>query len=263
MSDLKLTEKQKLEKLLDMGGGYVLNFSNRTFYEFVFEHCRMDIDDEKYSSYGDSKAKRLREFWSLESNQIISKLIFAFLEHIEFLILENEIKPPDSRLIEESRSIAERLASLYADDNDEQSMDVHFEEIRTQIIEQLQQAQYTVWVAVAWFTDQGLFDQLLKLRNRGVNVQVIIVDDGINQSSGIPFKRWFESYRIKQSGSNNNLMHNKFCIIDLKTVLHGSYNWTYRAQYNNETMTIVNGRPNAEKFAIQFIELKTKAMKSV
>ena len=28
-------------------------------------------------------------------------------------------------------------------------------------------------------------------------------------------------------------MHHKFCVVDLKKVIHGSYNWTKKAQYNN------------------------------
>jgi len=34
MSDLSGSERRKLEKLLGMGGGYVLNFSDRTFGDF-------------------------------------------------------------------------------------------------------------------------------------------------------------------------------------------------------------------------------------
>ena len=37
MSDLTLVEKQKLEKLLGMETGYVLNFSNPRFADFVLE----------------------------------------------------------------------------------------------------------------------------------------------------------------------------------------------------------------------------------
>jgi hypothetical protein len=35
MSDLTFIEKTKLEKQFQMGGGYVLDFSNRTLAEFV------------------------------------------------------------------------------------------------------------------------------------------------------------------------------------------------------------------------------------
>jgi len=34
-------------------------------------------------------------------------------------------------------------------------------------------------------------------------------------------------------------MHNKFCVIDSKTVVTGSYNWTKKAQSNYENITII------------------------
>jgi hypothetical protein len=37
MSDLTAIEKRKLERLLGLGSGYVLNFSNRTFEEFILD----------------------------------------------------------------------------------------------------------------------------------------------------------------------------------------------------------------------------------
>jgi phosphatidylserine/phosphatidylglycerophosphate/cardiolipin synthase-like enzyme len=50
-------------------------------------------------------------------------------------------------------------------------------------------------------------------------------------------------------------MHHKFCIIDLKTVVHGSYNWTNKARWNKETVSIDNSRELAEKFATEFVAL--------
>jgi phosphatidylserine/phosphatidylglycerophosphate/cardiolipin synthase-like enzyme len=56
------------------------------------------------------------------------------------------------------------------------------------------------------------------------------------------------------------MMHNKFCIIDLKIVIHGSYNWTNRAKFNNETIEVVSSHEVAEKFSDQFIQLKRTAL---
>ena len=43
MSDLTAVEKQKLEKALEMSTGYVLNFSNNSFTDFVFNSVGLDI----------------------------------------------------------------------------------------------------------------------------------------------------------------------------------------------------------------------------
>jgi hypothetical protein len=81
MSDLTSIEKRTLEKLFEMGSGYVLNFSDRTFNDFVFDNTAIDIKHDKYCTDGASKARRLRSFWKLESNHTVGRLTKAFLEY--------------------------------------------------------------------------------------------------------------------------------------------------------------------------------------
>jgi len=81
MSDLLASEKRKLEKLLQMGGGYVLDFNNRTFAEFVDEKVRRNIDDPLYDNGSNSKAQRLRKFWDTEPNQLVGRLLDALIYH--------------------------------------------------------------------------------------------------------------------------------------------------------------------------------------
>lgn len=55
MSDLSNSEKRKFERLLDMGSGYVLNFSNRTFEEFFIDNIGRSIYDSRYDYGSGSK----------------------------------------------------------------------------------------------------------------------------------------------------------------------------------------------------------------
>ena len=81
MSDLNSSEKRKLERLFGMGSGYVLDFSNRTFAEFVEDSVRRDIYDARYDHGSGSKANRLRGFWNEESNPIVARLLGATLDY--------------------------------------------------------------------------------------------------------------------------------------------------------------------------------------
>ena len=85
MSSLKLAERQILEQHFGMSGGWVLNFTDRTFGEFVFEAVERDIHNEKYRAGGTSKANKLRAFWKLETDQLAGKLILALLEYDDTL----------------------------------------------------------------------------------------------------------------------------------------------------------------------------------
>lgn len=80
MSDLKFHERDALESLFDMGGGYVLDFSNATF-EMFFKDYGIDIYDSRYEDYGHSKAKRLRAFWIKESNQVVGEVLDGLIQY--------------------------------------------------------------------------------------------------------------------------------------------------------------------------------------
>lgn len=58
--ELKRSEKNLVDKALDMEQGYVLDFSNRTIEEYFEDEFDLEFYDQKYSGNGDSKAKRLR-----------------------------------------------------------------------------------------------------------------------------------------------------------------------------------------------------------
>jgi hypothetical protein len=107
MSDLNNQEKRKLERLFAMGSGYVFDFSNRTFAEFVEDTVGRNIYDAKYSYGSGSKANRLRGFWSEEPNHLTARLVRELISYGE----ENGFLKNDApELIEACKKIAERLA---------------------------------------------------------------------------------------------------------------------------------------------------------
>jgi hypothetical protein len=83
MSNLSYVEKRKFEQFLGMSTGYVLDFSNRTFAEFVRDSTGRDIYDSTYDYASGSKANRLRAFWQKESNPVVGKLMGDMLEYAD------------------------------------------------------------------------------------------------------------------------------------------------------------------------------------
>lgn len=130
-----------------------------------------------------------------------------------------------------------------------------FEKIQQEIIGEIRKAKYIIWVAVAWFTDDAIFKELIKKKQEGLNIQIIVSNDKINEK--LNFESHFETYRINPFGIFcDNIFHNKFCIIDLNTVIQGSYNWSKKAQYNGEGIDTVKSIVHAEEYAERFKELK-------
>ncbi len=114
---------------------------------------------------------------------------------------------------------------------------------------------------MAWFTEDELFFQLLRCAQQGLDVQLIIMDDPINQGSGLDYqllvhhgaKVWFYP-------DGAATMHHKFCLIDNNIALTGSFNWTRKASlHNSETLLRLSlDDKTAKSFTEEFEKVKVK-----
>lgn len=124
MSNLSPRDKAALESLFDMSSGYVLNFSDATFGDFFGDGFNIDIHSDKYQRHGTSKAKKLREFWRVEPDNLVGSVILALVEHKEAMRDGAGLNWPDSgsddtdaqqkkeeELIAKCKDIANRLCS--------------------------------------------------------------------------------------------------------------------------------------------------------
>ena len=110
MSSLKTNDKQILEKLFQMTGS-VLNFTNRTFAEFFRDNLGVDIYAEKYNYASGSKANRIRGFWMVTDDTLVSKFIIELISYIENQVLIGNLSEEDfpQKLIEKGCEIAGKL----------------------------------------------------------------------------------------------------------------------------------------------------------
>lgn len=129
---------------------------------------------------------------------------------------------------------------------------VFFSGIREQIILNLKSAKNKIVVAVAWITDTVILNELLLKASEGVFIEILIYNDKINDVNlfkGI-YKYNASIYLSKK------MMHNKFCVIDDKIVLNGSFNWTKNANTNSENLQVIHSELLAKQFLSEFSELK-------
>jgi phosphatidylserine/phosphatidylglycerophosphate/cardiolipin synthase-like enzyme len=130
---------------------------------------------------------------------------------------------------------------------------VFFDEIKDTIIQGIRNAKYTIWVAVAWFTDEEIFEELKLRKKAGVNIRIITSDEDGNKYLMKKLESNFETTKVPMSGYNR--IHDKFCIIDFEYVMHGSYNWSKNARGNEETWATALDRDFVRKFADEFMRL--------
>ncbi|MFJ7738927.1 phospholipase D-like domain-containing protein [Lysinibacillus sp. NPDC097287] len=247
---VKLFVSVGFEDMYEMNKGFVAEDLKKSHIS------RKDYVNSRLKKINNSK--KLKEFIEIFINAVLielNKKPIEDTEEKEFIANLNTIIKSNGYCIVKTE---DRYSVLSNDTyNEPVELKTHFEDIQNQIIKEIKRAKYTIWVAVAWFTDPKLFDELVKKKNEGLNVQIIVIEDDTNKKYGFNFEEHFETYRLRQHGMfKNNIMHNKFCVIDLKTVISGSYNWTKKAQYNDESIDIKHSRDATEPYATKFIELK-------
>lgn len=107
MSSLTPLEKRHLEDLFGMSGGYVLSFTNDSFAQLFRDTANIEIYDIRYAFNGESKARRLRSFWELESDPLVGKILSTILEFWKY---ENDKKgAPTNAGYSECKKIVGRL----------------------------------------------------------------------------------------------------------------------------------------------------------
>ena len=137
----------------------------------------------------------------------------------------------------------------------------YFSGIRSRIIPHLNNANKIVQVAMAWFTSSELYNALLDCLKRGVKVELVLLDDAINYMNYAPDFNQFikEGGELRIARSNIGLMHHKFCVVDEKIAITGSYNWTYYAETRNvENIVISDNNEIIRLFSLEFQRLKNK-----
>ena len=110
MANLSFREKANFEELFDMRTGYVMDFSNNSFARFIGDTVNIDIyGGTGYEEYS-SKANKLRQIWSDESDNVVGTLMEALLNYCEdYKLRKNQLTAYDQKKIGELRLVAERL----------------------------------------------------------------------------------------------------------------------------------------------------------
>ena len=135
--------------------------------------------------------------------------------------------------------------------------------IQAEILNDIRRAKKSIKVAVSWFTDPSIIDELInQVRTNRLDVKVIVSGDEWNI---IEFERFYKLQRLgatvnkKGAKEFNQLgfMHTKFMIVDDQYTREGSYNFTKNAQYQDNHFDRTNNFANR---LLQFNELLNKSV---
>lgn len=247
--------EEQLQLTPYLGGSQLVELFNKAGLRDIYENALPDKLSRP--AYVSNRLKKLSGspelvllIESLFDEKHFSKDYFKDIDKaaIEF----NKLIQTDGYKIEK---IDGKYKVIGADPPEEVKVEVYFEDIENKIIEEINKAKYLIWVAVAWFTNKKIAKALYEKKKQGLSVRLIVVDDDTNRTYGFEYERFYETKRVKPEGKYENIMHHKFCIIDMNIVVRGTYNWTNKANWNKEDISVDNGKEIAEQYASRFIEL--------
>lgn len=137
MANLKHTDIPYIQKFVESirGAGYVLDFSDVDFRQFIKSVSGLDIDQRKYHKYGGSKGKRLKSFLEIEGDEVVGKTLKALVEHWEAYQILNE--GDASKKVEMSAGKAKTIANRLLGKKESQKEEVTEEEFLDRDFEEI------------------------------------------------------------------------------------------------------------------------------
>lgn len=139
-------------------------------------------------------------------------------------------------------------------DTTEQSFQISYlpddQEALQRLISLLHTAKKSLKVAMFTFTHPELIQAVINAHKRGLDVQVVLDHDSSRKTSSKAYARFRREGVPTYVSQRTGLLHEKIAIIDDKTLVCGSANWTKAAfTANDENLCILTdlNRPQQEK----------------
>lgn len=134
----------------------------------------------------------------------------------------------------------------------------YFDNLQQEIIKQIQAAQKSIFLAIAYPSDGPVFEILCE-KARDIPVELIIdYKDKTPKQHCINLKKCGgKVYYIDIAGCG--IMHHKFCIIDESILITGSYNWSHYGQGSFENIVVIKDDFDlCKNFKIEFDKISDK-----
>ena len=148
------------------------------------------------------------------------------------------------------------------------TVESHFENHKSVIETELTKAKEIVLIAVAWINFKEYFDIFKKVLANSAKLKIVCSDNWQNrshQSSIDALVKLGAEIKLLKMPRQTNHMHHKFSVIDNKTILNGSFNWSPNATSSFENIIVIKDLPiEVTKFINEFgklLKIEAKAIR--
>jgi phosphatidylserine/phosphatidylglycerophosphate/cardiolipin synthase-like enzyme len=126
---------------------------------------------------------------------------------------------------------------------------------RDAIVDCLEKATKAVDICVYTISDNVIADEIMKCKQRNIDVRIITDDDKVNDRGSDIWEMAVKGIQTKLNNSPH-YMHHKFALFDHERVLTGSYNWTRSAaECNQENVLITDDKRVVVPYIQEFEKL--------
>lgn len=125
--------------------------------------------------------------------------------------------------------------------------------VAARIVELVNEAQYSIYFMAFSFTSDPIGEAMRARAAAGVTVAGVMDDEQIRSNIGTEFDPFQQARLDVYRDGNPGQMHHKVIIIDGRTVILGSYNFSNAAETrNDETVLIIHDEQFAAQFIVEF-----------
>ncbi len=220
----------------------------------IIEYFEKTLEDNKFT-----KAER-KALEQVILEQSPNKRQLSVLRSKVFDLAEEKFSGHSAKLILEWLEVATKI--LYQQNAKRSSASsnskIYFspgEECLNAILYEIERCKSSLDVCVFTITDDRIARALIAAHRRGVEVR-IISDDDKRLDKGSDIQKMADAGVPTKIDDTPNHMHHKYCVMDNKRVLTGSYNWTRSAErYNHENIIILDDMKAVNSFSNEFDRL--------
>jgi phosphatidylserine/phosphatidylglycerophosphate/cardiolipin synthase-like enzyme len=128
------------------------------------------------------------------------------------------------------------------------------------IVRRIRSARHEVLIQAYSFTSKPIAEALVDAKSRGLHVEIIL-DRANEQESYSELNELLGDGMNPLIDAEHAIAHNKIIILDGKTVITGSFNFTNQAEHENaENMIVIEGHPElARAYRMNFLDHKAHA----
>jgi phosphatidylserine/phosphatidylglycerophosphate/cardiolipin synthase-like enzyme len=111
------------------------------------------------------------------------------------------------------------------------------------VVRELKRGRRDIWVQAYSFTSKPIAQALIDAKARGVHVEILL-DKSNEQETYTELGHLLTEGLMPHIDAQHAIAHNKIIIIDRRTLITGSFNFTHQAEVENaENVLIIKGQP--------------------